>query len=134
MKRLAFPLLALSLLATAPHAATIGGFNVPNSIYPRPDMGCLAGWLNASRFPTTVYDQATKERVTYNLSRCTGGYIAAVNEETSKTWNIDIDPDGNASGRDLAGNKWRYDRKSGLFSNLATGATCRAATPRQVCD
>jgi hypothetical protein len=134
MKYLVLPLLAVSLMATTGHAATIDGVNIPGFVFPRIDYGCLTGSMNASRYPTTVYDPATKERITYNLSRCTGGFIASVNDETSKTWNVDIDSDGNASGRDLAGNKWRYDRKTKLFTNLSTGTTCGAATLRQVCD
>jgi hypothetical protein len=122
------------MLATSAPAAPNGDDHIPDSIFPDFDRGCVDGAINASKFPTTLYDPATRQRISYNFSRCTGGYIAAVNDDTGKTWNVDIDSDGNASGRDLAGNSWKYDRKTGLFANLTTGARCRAANLTQVCD
>ena len=130
----AIAVLALSYLSTSPPAVLNGDDHIPDSIFPDFDRGCASGSPNASRFPTSRYDAATRQRITYNFSRCTGGYIIAMSDETAKSWNVDVDSDGDASGRDGAGNTWKYDRSTAVFTNLTTGAHCREANLTQVCD
>ena len=96
------------------------------------DLGCLGG-LAGSRYPAQVYDRAHNERITYNVSRCTGGYIHATNEATSKSWSVQIRPGGQIDGRDLNGDKWRYDRPRAVYVNLKTHAECAHADYRAMC-
>jgi hypothetical protein len=37
------------------------------------------------------------------------------------------------SGQDVDGAKWTYDFKTKIYTNLATGRTCRDANLRHVC-
>jgi hypothetical protein len=97
------------------------------------DLGCLNGELRATKFPTTTYDAATHERVMYNISRCTGGFILGTNVDTGKTWNADVHIGGEITGKDLDGDAWRYDPKAKLYTNFATGRTCAQANLRHVC-
>jgi hypothetical protein len=70
---------ALIFLAAAPVAGRAG--IDANLITPREanayDLGCERGDLRGSKFPTQYYDEATHERIMYNISRCTGGFIMA---------------------------------------------------------
>jgi hypothetical protein len=97
------------------------------------DLGCLRGDLRATKFPTQTYDQATHERVMYNISRCTGGFIMGTNTDTWKSWHADVRPDGSMSGLDADGAKWTYDHKTRLYTNLTSGRTCEQANLRHVC-
>ena len=97
------------------------------------DLGCLTGDLRATKYPTTHYDSATHERIMYNISACTGGFILGTNTDTWKTWRAEIKPDGSMAGKDIDGDAWTYDRRSKLYTNLATGRTCARATLRRVC-
>ena len=98
------------------------------------DLGCTYGSLKGQKFPTTVYDLPNKERITYNISRCTGGFILGVNTETGKEWNADIKPNGSIVGSDLDGHSWRYDPKTHIYTNRTTGRSCPAANLRHVCS
>jgi len=122
---------ALCLSAGIGHAqvynATLGFGGV------EPDIGCIRGAQVGSRFPVNVYDAHTHERVLANISRCTGGYIKAVNEDTGAHWNADMFENGTARGRDADGHAWRYDPRARQFTNLATNATCAHTDLRHVC-
>ncbi|MBE7217395.1 MAG: hypothetical protein INR64_02895 [Caulobacteraceae bacterium] len=96
------------------------------------DLGCL-GALVGSRFPSQIYDRVHDERIMYNVSRCSGGYIHATNETTGKSWNIQIGPGGRLNGRDLAGAKWKYDRPRKTFVNLKTHVECTTPDYRAMC-
>jgi hypothetical protein len=128
---IALCVLALCLSAGAGHAqvlnSTLGFGGV------EPDLGCLYGAQVGSRFPLNFYDARTHERVLMNLSRCTGGYIKAVNETTGAHWNADFFGDGTSRGRDADGHAWRFDPKARQFLNLATRATCGKTDLRHVC-
>lgn len=97
------------------------------------DLGCTNGYVEGSRWPTVVYDQKAHERITYNISRCTGGFIRGVNQDSGRVWRADIRPDGGMSGQDLDGSKWRYDPKVRLYTNLTTGRSCGQTSLRRVC-
>ena len=97
------------------------------------DLGCLYGSLEGQKFPKTVYDQPNNERITYNISKCTGGYIRGVNTETGKEWHADIALNGSIAGTDLDGNRWKYDPKTRTYTNLSTGRSCPKANLRHVC-
>ncbi len=83
--------------------------------------------------PSTLYDAATHERITYSLNRDTGGFIEGVNTETRKTWHADVRADRSMTGKDANGDTWKYDGRSGVYTNLTTGQTCRRASLRHVC-
>lgn len=128
--------LALILLATAianPGAAQMMG----PSMGPPPS----AGANDMSRFngvgmtstPIVTYDPATHERITYSLSRETGGFIEGVNTETRKTWHADVRADRSMTGRDVDGDAWKYDARTRTYTNLATGKSCAKANLRHVC-
>jgi hypothetical protein len=93
----------------------------------------LRGDLRATKFPINYYDPSTHERVMYNISQCTGGFIMGTNTDTWKSWHADIKVNGDMSGKDADGNSWKYDRKSKLYTNLATGRFCADANLRHVC-
>ena len=97
------------------------------------DLGCLNGAQQATKFPTTQYDAATHERIMYNISRCTGGFIQGTNTDTWKTWHADIAADGSMKGTDADGDAWRYDKKAKLYTNLVTGRSCAKSNLRRVC-
>jgi hypothetical protein len=97
------------------------------------DLGCLSGSLRATKFPTTRYDATAHERIMFNISRCTGGFVLGVNTDTWKSWNADIQPNGVITGKDLDGDAWRYDPTSKLYTNLSAGRTCARANLRHVC-
>ncbi len=121
----------LALVATASSAQVFnstlgeGGFE--------PDIGCIRGALVGSRYPVTTYNPRTHERLTTNISRCTGGYVKAWNEQTNAHWNADLWDNGTASGRDETGSRWRYDPASRQFTNLATRKSCPTSDLRRVC-
>jgi hypothetical protein len=97
------------------------------------DRGCLSGNIGSSRYPTRAYDEATHERIMYNISRCTGGFIMGTNTDTWKSWHADIHPGGSMDGLDADGAKWTYDPRTKRYSNLASGRTCAEANLRHVC-
>jgi hypothetical protein len=131
MKVLALTM-AAALFSTAASAqvldATLGFGGVT------PDLGCLSGAPEAgSRFPKTIYNKTTHERLMTNLSWCTGGYIDAWNEQTDRRWSVHIHPDGSASGKDEAGQRWTYDPKLKQFKLRDSGKTCGPSDVRRVC-
>jgi len=97
------------------------------------DLGCLNGYVEKDRWPTVVYDSEYHERISYNISACTGGYIRGVSNLNGKFWRADVRPDGSMAGQDLDGSRWRYDPKARLYTNLTTGRTCAKTTLRHVC-
>lgn len=97
------------------------------------DLGCATGRPEAGQFPTQIYDAKTREHITYNLSRCAGGYVKGVEDETGKAWTIDVAADGVRTGRDLDGSKWRYDPHAKRYTNLSTGRSCEHTDFRHVC-
>ena len=97
------------------------------------DLGCLRGDLRATKYPSTAYDAANHERIMYNISRCTGGFIMGTNTDTWKSWHADVAPGGAMTGKDLDGDAWKYDRTTKLYTNLTTGRSCTAASLRHVC-
>ena len=97
------------------------------------DLGCLKGDLRATKFPGGGYDEGGHERVIYNISRCTGGYIIGTNTDTWKSWRTDVHMDGVITGKDLDGNSWRFDPKAKMYTNLTTGRTCASTSLRHVC-
>jgi hypothetical protein len=97
------------------------------------DRGCVSGNIGSSRFPTQTFDEATHERIMYNISLCTGGFIRGTNTDTWKSWHADIHPGGSMNGEDADGAKWTYDHRTKLYTNLTTGRTCSEANLRHVC-
>lgn len=83
--------------------------------------------------PTVTYDAATHERITYLIDRNSGGFIEGLNTETHMGWHADIRSDGSMTGKDIAGDRWKYDRRARLYTNLATGKTCEKTSLRRVC-
>jgi hypothetical protein len=97
------------------------------------DRGCLGGNIGSSRFPTQTYDPVTRERIMYNISRCTGGFIMGTSTDTWKSWHADIHPGGSMTGQDVDGSKWSYDQRTKLYTNQTTGRTCSEANLRHIC-
>lgn len=87
----------------------------------------------ASSAPVVTYDPGTHEKITYKVSRQTGGFIDGVNTERHKTWHADVHVDRSMTGKDEDGNRWTYDPKAKLFKNLATGRTCAGTGLSHVC-
>jgi hypothetical protein len=128
-------LITLSLSVLAPALVFAATFNAELA-KPRDlttDLGCLRGSQRAHRFPSTTYDLAAHERIMFDISACTGGFIRGVNTSTWKSWHADVAADGAMSGADLDGNHWTYDPKAKLYSNLATGKSCSKTSLRHVC-
>ena len=134
MKTLLTVLAVTLLIPTLSSAAPVVNANLaePRDIA-NMDLGCLYGSLKGQKFPTTVYDLPNNERITYNISKCTGGYILGVNMDTGKKWHADIALNGSIAGTDLDGHQWKYDPKTRIYTNLATGRTCPKANVRHVC-
>ncbi|MHB8286146.1 MAG: hypothetical protein ACYDD1_15915 [Caulobacteraceae bacterium] len=98
------------------------------------DLGCYTGLRASSRFARITFNPATHERITYNVSRCSGGFINAWNEQNNKHWNVDINADGVAWGKDENGARWRYNPKVDKFTVLNSGKTCTKTDVRRVCE
>ena len=134
MRKLALVLSALAL--TPPASLAAPGVNA-NLATPQEangiDLGCLRGDLRATKYPTTRYDAVAHERIMYNISACTGGFILGTNTDSWKTWHADVKPNGSMSGKDADGDAWTYDHRSKVYTNLATGRTCASANLRHVC-
>lgn len=96
-------------------------------------MGCVNGRPAAGQFPKQIYDEQNHEHITYNLSRCAGGYVKGVDDATGKAWTIDVAVGGAMTGKDLDGAKWRYDPRAKRYINLATGQSCDHTSFRHVC-
>jgi hypothetical protein len=86
-------------------------------------------------FPRKVYDQQSHESITIAPMRgdCGGGYIKAENRDTGGKWRVEMNGGGFMTGVDEDGAHWRYNPKVKLFTNLATGRSCKHSTPRHVC-
>jgi hypothetical protein len=97
------------------------------------DLGCIGVGLEGSRYPARIYDAQHNERVIYNVSRCSGGYVQATNEATGKSWDINFGPSGQVRGRDLDGAKWRFDKSRDVYVNLKTQAECAKPDYRRMC-
>jgi hypothetical protein len=128
--------LVLALIVLAPPAL----FAAPtfNAELARPhdlttDLGCLRGSQRAHRFPNSGFDAAAHERIMYDISPCTGGFIRGVNTETWKAWHADIAATGAMTGMDLDGSHWTYDPKAKRYTNQTTGKSCSQSSLRHVC-
>jgi hypothetical protein len=134
MRKFALLLSALAWAPLASLAAPIVNANLATAQEANHiDLGCLRGDLRATKYPTRYFDTAAHERIMYNISACTGGFILGTNTDTWKTWHADIKPDGSMTGKDADGDTWTYDHHSKLFTNLATSRTCAASSLRHVC-
>lgn len=131
MRTIVIVLAALTLAPAAPAQVFNGELAKPRDV--QTDLGCLQGSQRAHRFPTTQYDPGAHERVTYDLSPCTGGYIRGVNTDTWKTWNADVKADRSMSGTDLDGARWKYDPQARLYTNFTSGKSCAKTSLRHVC-
>ena len=125
-------LIAAATLCSSPASALVMDATLGIGGY-TPDLGCYSGFPGSSRFPRTTFNSATHERIMSNLSGCSGGFIHAWNEQTNTHWNVDINADGVAWGKDETGARWRYDPKSNQFTLLASGKTCTRSDVRRVC-
>jgi hypothetical protein len=140
-------LAAATLLALTPSLATASPKLSPQPDWASPDrlalssgdprrdtdLGCAVGVSQAGKFPKTVYDEAARERVKYNISACTGGYILGQNIDTGRTWRAEVAYNGRMTGTDQTGARWTYDPKTRLYSNQTTGRTCGETSLRRVC-
>ena len=137
MSRFALVLAALALAPMAASAAPAAPRVDTNLTTPQAanniDLGCLSGDLWATKYPTTHFDAATHERIMYNISGCTGGFILGTNTDTWKTWHANIKPNGSMTGKDADGDAWTYNHSNKVYTNLANGRTCASANLRHVC-
>jgi hypothetical protein len=133
MMKLALALAAIILIPAASHAGAVVDTTLSNGRDIGFDLGCMVGAQKATRFPTNSYNTVTHERISYNISRCTGGYIMGTNTDTWKSWNADIKPGGAMDGQDLDGSRWTYSPRTHTYTNLATGRSCAHANLRHVC-
>ena len=86
----------------------------------------------AGPFPTTVFAQGGRERVTYSLDR-DGGYVKGVDTVTGARWSAEVSASGEIKGKDVDGNRWRYDLQTRVYYNLGAGRSCTATSIRRVC-
>jgi hypothetical protein len=107
-----------------PTRTPAGGGVMDPGLGDRPGMNTMA---------TVTYDPVTHERVTYSLDRATGGFIDGVNIQTHKSWRADVRFDGSMVGKDADGDRWKFDRRANLYTNLTTGKTCEKTSLRRVC-
>ncbi|HEY1415352.1 MAG TPA: hypothetical protein VGF42_05655 [Caulobacteraceae bacterium] len=132
MGRFALVVSAPLLLATPAAAQMMGSMMgvppQPSSAYPSP-----VNPTGMNSTPVVTYDPATHERITYSLSRESGGFIEGVNIETHKAWHADVRADRSMTGKDADGDAWKYDYRTKTYTNLATGRTCVSANLRHVC-
>lgn len=80
----------------------------------------------------------TRDRETGNRYGTTQNYDGSVtvrgnNYETGSHWKTDIKPDGDQTGTDADGNRWRYDSQTNVYRNSGTGVTCRGTGSRRSC-
>ena len=123
--------LALSLCsATAASALDLGSGQLV-SLFPRHDLGCMVGEMRGTKFDSVYYDARTGDRIQYNVSRCTGGFIRG--ENNGRWWDVRINANRDISGTDLNGSRWKYDRRAHQYLNLTLGRTCAASDTRVVC-
>ena len=59
--------------------------------------------------------------------------VRGVNRRTGSMWYGTLRPSGLMSGFDDDLNFWRYDVKSGIYTNTTTGETCLARGPTGAC-
>jgi hypothetical protein len=120
------------MLATPAAAQMMGPMMTPP---PQPNSGdpSLINRAGINSTPLVTYDPATHERITYSLSRESGGFIEGVNTETHKAWHADVRADRSMAGKDADGDAWKYDYRTKTYTNFATGRTCASANLRHVC-
>ena len=119
-------LIALALLALAPApAAAQAGTSSGDYIAGQP--------THPNRFPTTTYDPATHQRITYDVDGLEGGYVRGEDTLTGRRWHADIAPGGAMHGRDLDGAEWDYVPAAKLYTNHATGRVCAHTSLLHVC-
>jgi len=99
--------------------------------FPHDDLGCRLGEMRGTKFDSVYYDARTGDRVQYNVSRCTGGFIRGENQ--GQWWDVRINANGDISGVDVNGSRWTYDRRAGRYFNLTTGRSCATTDARVVC-
>ena len=98
-----------------------------------PPILAATGRIAEAKFPNTIFDESNKEKITYNISACTGGFIYGKNGDTGKSWRADIAPGGAMRGRDVDGDPWRYDPTAHVYTNEKTGRTCSQSSIRLIC-
>ncbi len=126
------PLIALLALSSA-GASNAADVSSKQAEFPfqTNDGGCGFRSLFASRWPNVVFNRSTGDRIVYNVSRCTGGFIRGENH--GRFWHVKVDDHLNFSGVDLNGSHWKYDRSAGLYENLTLGRSCATSSVRIVC-
>lgn len=134
MKTLLAILAAACLLPTVAAAAPTYDVTLSPGQDIQVDLGCVRGYIEGSRWNHVVYDQKNHERISYNISKCTGGFIRGQSTVNDRFWRADIRPDGSMAGQDLDGAKWRYDPRTRTYVNLTTGRSCAHTTLRHVCS
>jgi hypothetical protein len=133
MRKLIIGFAALASVPAIGFAAPVVDATLQSGRVVNTDLGCLTGQLRATRYPSSTYDKANHEQITYNISACTGGYIMGVNSDTGAKWHADIAYNGVIKGQDLDGDRWEYSPTSRVYNNLTTGRSCQSSSLRHVC-
>ena len=79
------------------------------------------------------YDYKTRTRYT-STATYNGTKVKATNYETGNTWTTTYKKDGNMTGTDSDGNRWRYNKSSGTYYNYGTGEMRRKGKCYYNCD
>ena len=80
-----------------------------------------------------VYDYKTGN--SYSVQERWDGstHVNGFNARTGSTWNTDIRPNGDMSGRDSNNNYWNYNRSSGSYHN-SDGTNCFGKGAFRTCN
>jgi hypothetical protein len=89
--------------------------------------------MHANRFPTTLYDAATHQRITYDIDEETGGYVSGEDTLAGGRWHAGIATGGAMHGRDLDGADWDYAPATHLCTNRSAGRTYAHTSLMHVC-
>jgi len=122
---------AITLSSAGAAGALDVGSNQMVALFPKHDLGCMLGEMRGTKFDSVYYDNRTGDRILYNVSRCTGGFIRGENH--GRSWDVRINANGDISGTDLNGSRWRYDRRGLRYVNLTSGRSCASSDTRVVC-
>lgn len=82
---------------------------------------------------TTTYDRKSGNRYRTTINPDGSATIRGNNYQTGARWKSTIDEDGQQSGTDADGNRWRYNPDTKTYRNFGTGQVCRGEGSRRVC-
>lgn len=82
---------------------------------------------------TSTYDWRSGNRYTTTTNEDGSATVRGNNYQTGARWKSTIEEDGQQSGTDADGNRWRYNPDTKTYRNFGTGQVCRGEGSRRVC-